>query len=625
VTFLEIALPLAERGFRVFPLVPEDKKPLKMSWGDHFDAATTDRASLEQWSRDVPRANVGISPDENFCFLETDDETALRAVCSDIPPEVWDTARVSARDNRCYFIFRQTMRTRKAGNMTVEQTGKPNLFEFKQHRAYVTGPGSIHPKTGKPYGVEWRNIPAMPDVLLNRLCELDGTPKASDSHAISEETKKQTALLDRFLECYEVASTGDWFNKGKQWYRPIECPWGSTHENSNKGTSTCIVYTEGGGFGFACKHRCSSKSWKDFRAEMEHRFPDKKFSFITTENIGLTFGSVGDAELAEAMTPAKPVADWRTHYHTREETENAPKPEFLIDGFLQRQAIVGLAGYVGHKKSLIAQNVAYSLCSGSPLFGCFRVLRKPSRVLYLCPEMALIGFANRITRIGLLPFVGETFFYATMSLQNGVIRLPEVTKEEVDGAVIVLDTAIRFIDGDENSSQHMKELAVQAFNLIRAGAEAVIVLAHSNKEMVKSTELTLDNAMRGSSELTAFLSSCWATRVQDTDHPYESASLLKHVKPRDFEADPFEVTTDRETCRMTFVEGSRGATVSRKTVTNVDGNEEKALQVIRDNPGLSARDIATKLKEMRIKRGKSWVNEKRYEILQQNGGKLRNG
>jgi hypothetical protein len=340
---------------------------------------------------------------------------------------------------------------------------------------------------------------------------------------------------------------------------------------------------------------------------MESRHPDKKFSFVSSEPVLL----IGDS----AKNDPPKNTDWRSHYHTRAETENAPKPKFLIDGFLQRQAIVGIAGYVGHKKSLVAQNVSYSLCSGEPLFGCFRVLRKPARVLYLCPEMALIGFANRITRIGLLPYVGETFFYATMSLKDGVIKLPDITVEEAQSAVIILDTAIRFIEGDENSSQHMKELATQAFGLIRSGAEAVIVLAHSNKEMVKSTDLTLDNAMRGSSELTAFLSSCWATRVQDTEHPYESASLLKHVKPRDFEADPFEVITDRETCRMTFVPGSRGAVVAKKSLANLDGKEDAALQVIRDNPTLSVRATVVKLKELGIPRGRTWVGEKQHEVL----------
>jgi len=205
-----------------------------------------------------------------------------------------------------------------------------------------------------------------------------------------------------------------------------------------------------------------------------------------------------------------------------------------------------------------------------------------------------------------------------MSLKDGVVRLPDLMPEEIRGAVIVLDTAIRFIEGDENSSQHMKELAKQAFDIIRAGAAAVIVLAHSNKEMIKSSDLTLDNAMRGSSELTAFLSSCWATRLQDPDNPYESKSLLKHVKPRDFEADPFEVVTDRETCRMAYVEGSAGAKVARKyTFGNTDGKEEVAIQVIRDNPALSLSNIVKKLKEMGIDREKTWVSEKRQSIREE--------
>src|SRR5664279_5498054 len=170
---LETAQPLAERGFRVFPLIPRQKRPVAMEGEyDHFDVATTDEKQIRAWSAQEPNANVGISPDEIFCFLETDDEQALKKACADISPEVWDTARVSARKNRCYYIFRQTMRTKRAGNMTATREGQDNLFEFKQHRCYVTGPGSIHPKTGKPYEVEWRTIPVLHDVLLNRLCEL---------------------------------------------------------------------------------------------------------------------------------------------------------------------------------------------------------------------------------------------------------------------------------------------------------------------------------------------------------------------------------------------------------------------------------------------------------------------
>lgn len=308
--FSNIALPLAELGFRVFPLIPKQKRPVAFAGEtDHFDAATTEPNQLKLWDAQEPNANVGISPDEIFCFLETDDEAALKDACKDIPPEVWDTTRVSARENRCYYIFRQTMRTKRAGNMTATREGRENLFEFKQHRLYVAGPGSIHPKTGKPYGVRWAAIPAMPDPLLNRLCELYGVPKASDSHTMSDETKRETDLLDRFLATYEVATNGDWFNKGKSWYRPVQCPWADAHENENEGTSTCVVFIEGGGYGFDCKHRCAGKGWKAFRAKMEEMHPEKKFSFVT-ENEPVGEVVVGVAPVPPRNHPVYPVDVW---------------------------------------------------------------------------------------------------------------------------------------------------------------------------------------------------------------------------------------------------------------------------------------------------------------------------
>lgn len=307
-TFSEIALPLAERGFQVFPLIPKSKRPVSMPGGyDHFDAATTDSAQIESWDRHQPTCNVGLIPDEFFCYLETDDEAALKEACKDLPPDIWNTTRVSARENRCYYIYRQTSRTKRAGNMTVEREGEENLFEFKQHRVYVTGPGSIHPKTGKPYSVEWKLIPALPDELLNRMCELYGAPKAGESRVMSEETKKQTELLDGFLVCFEVAATGAWFNKVKQWYRPIECPWRDSHENENEGTSTCVVYTEGGGYGFDCKHRCASKGWKEFRAEVESHFPDRRFSFVEPIT-AVIINSPGSA--SKRKRPNYPIEVW---------------------------------------------------------------------------------------------------------------------------------------------------------------------------------------------------------------------------------------------------------------------------------------------------------------------------
>jgi hypothetical protein len=310
----------------------------------------------------------------------------------------------------------------------------------------------------------------------------------------------------------------------------------------------------------------------------------------------------------KSCTPA-----WWKHYHTLDEFLNVKPPEFLIEGFLQVQAICGIAAPVGQRKSLIALNVAHALCTGEPLFDHFKVPKKASRVLYVCPEMGLISFADRVKRIGLMPYVGKSFFCRTMS-SDGFLPLDKMLPEEIDGAVIVLDTAARFLKGDENSAEHTRLFAEQVFQLIKGHALAVIILHHSQKSSAKAEELTLENSMRGSGELGAFLTSCWATRQDnDPDLDYYGPSLLKNVKQRDFTAKSFKVTSDPD-CRLHFVPESEGAKMSHKPAADKDGREAEALQVIRDNPGLTQAKLVTKLKALGIKRGRSWVGNKKGEL-----------
>jgi hypothetical protein len=148
-----------------------------------------------------------------------------------------------------------------------------------------------------------------------------------------------------------------------------------------------------------------------------------------------------------------------------------------------------------------------------------------------------------------------------------------------------------------------------------------MVLHHSQKGTAKADELTLENCMRGSGELGAFLTSCWATRLQgDPAQDYYGPSLLKNVKQRDFQSEAFEVTSSPD-CRLHFIEGSSGAVIKMSNA-NKDGKDEMALAILRQNPGLSVRDTALKLKEAGIRRGKTWVSDRRYEMIQENGGKL---
>ncbi len=308
------------------------------------------------------------------------------------------------------------------------------------------------------------------------------------------------------------------------------------------------------------------------------------------------------------------AAVWQARYHTFDEMENAPPISFLIDGFLQCEGVTGLAAPVRERKSLIALNVAHALVTGEPLFDHFKVAKKPDRVLYLCPEVSLGPFTDRLKKIGLMDYVGRTLFCRTLSAE-GHVTLKDL-KEELPGSVVILDTAIRFIEGDESSSADARAFADSAFGLLRRGAEAVLLLHHSPKDSGET--MTLENALRGSGDLGAFLTACWGTKLQDPTKPYESASYLENLKQRDFESAPFEVTSG-EDCRLHIAPSSltlatlrsrRGGTRNK----NLDGKDAAAEDAIRANMEMSVPKLQQLLLAQGIERGTNWIQKRRAKI-----------
>jgi hypothetical protein len=497
----------------------------------------------------------------------------------------------------------------------------------------MTGPGSVH-KNGNVYKADWKMIPAMPDVLLHRLCELYGAPKPGKTGVMSEEAKRETGLLDRFLATYEVATNGDWFNSGKQWLRPIECPWRDTHDNTNEGTSTCVVYTEGGGYGFDCKHRCSSKGWKDFRAELERRFPERGFSFVDVGPDVTVNGKKGkpkppgyprtlretlEAESEDGETRRESmIVNWRGLFHTKDDVLNCPKPTYFIQDFLQHEAICGIAAPVGQRKSLIALNVARSLCTGEPLFGFLPVVNKPSRVLYLCPEMGLISMSERTRNAGLTDFLGGTLLLRSMNF--GGLNLLDLNKEALKNSVLILDTAIRFVEGDENSAKDMRIFSDMLFGLQRLQGPhgAIIILYHSPKTTKDAFELTLENCLRGSGELGASLTDCWGTRMQEPEKGWDSLNFISHVKVRDY-AGPkdFEVFCDKPTGIMSRVGNPDVAAVlvSKKSGPKVDPEEvERAHAYIKENPSMTVKQLMAGGQAVGINHKRNWWTDRRIEV-----------
>ncbi len=182
--------------------------------------------------------------------------------------------------------------------------------------------------------------------------------------------------------------------------------------------------------------------------------------------------------------------------------------------------------------------------------------------------------------------------------------------EELPGAVVIIDTATRYIQGDQNNSAEMSKFAEQIFRIKRLGA-TVLLLHHSIKGAANAP-LSLDSAMRGSSELAAFVTSCWATKLEDPDKPYASPSLLANVKQRDFESKPLRVRSD-ENYRLHIV-GAPGDVVQVKN--QKEEQAEKVLAALLDeDPKMGINKIQEALRAAGCGKGDKWVKRKRLELI----------
>ena len=214
----------------------------------------------------------------------------------------------------------------------------------------------------------------------------------------------------------------------------------------------------------------------------------------------------------------------------------AAEPDFLISPVLQDQGITFIGGLSGHGKTWILMSVMKALLSGDKLFGCFAVKQKAHRVLYLSPEVQLGQVKTRLEKFGLMEYV-KAGRLLVRSLSEGPAKLlePDILMA-ARGSVVVLDTAVRFADGNENDANANRDgLASRCFAVLEAGALTVIASHHAPKDLENASHLSLQNVMRGSGDIGAMLSGAWGVyQTNDTNnHVY-----VCNLKPRDM--DKFE-------------------------------------------------------------------------------------
>ena len=164
-----------------------------------------------------------------------------------------------------------------------------------------------------------------------------------------------------------------------------------------------------------------------------------------------------DARLLLALgadAPTWTVENWFDLFDTPEEIENAPPLRFAIEGFLQCDAATLIAGLSGDFKTWLALSILKGLLDESTrLWDTFRITHKATRCIYLIPESGRGPLRHRLEILGLMPYVrNRKLLVRTLSKGPAPLLQDPKLLAAAEGADIFLDTAVRFMQGDENNA-----------------------------------------------------------------------------------------------------------------------------------------------------------------------------
>lgn len=555
--FLDVALSCAARGWYVFPCKPRTKDP--MTEHAHKDASN-DEAQIRAWWTRTPDANVAIAPGRsNLTVVDIDtgleSQESLREFITARNLPVTLAVRTGKRPMfrvQLYFSgATDSFNGWKDGDYSGDKRGA---------WGYVMAAGCIHPESGERYETLWdKPIQDVPPWVRNL-----------------QKDKKQT---ERILDPS----------------RPIT-------EWRNDAMIRILGDLRARG--------ADDEMIRDFALRTNanpQRFPvpldEDELERIIQNACKYRQGEPEPVAVIGQPTRKEPV-DWRERYATFEQFRDVQPPAFLIQNFLEDGSITAIGAPVAQRKSIVVANVIHALLTGEPLFGHFEVVKQPERILYLCPEMGLVDIANRFKRLGLDPYIGAKLFIRTMD--DPKIKLTDLD-EELPGSLLILDTITRFVEGNQNDAQDMAKFADICYAIKRRGA--TMMLLHHAIKGAAGGKMTLDSALRGSTELAAFVTCVWSTQLQDIDAPHATPSNLKCVKQRGFASEPFQVSCG-EDYRMTLL-GEMGAI---KTAREAEA-ESALAAILKESPTMGINKLQEALRMAGHRKGGKWITKARASLV----------
>lgn len=201
-------------------------------------------------------------------------------------------------------------------------------------------------------------------------------------------------------------------------------------------------------------------------------------------------------------------ASWPGLFPSYQQFVEATLAGWVVDRWARRGDITMIGGLPKDGKTWIMLAIVRAMLTGTKLFGHFNV--EPSdRVVYLIPEAGIAAIKRRLEKMRLLEFVKEGRLFVMPRSIAMVRKLDDLRiREAAKGADVFLDTAIRFIEGDENKSVEVKIFSENCLDLATV-ARTVWAAHHAPKSFAEATTMSLENMLRGSGDLAAMISNAF--------------------------------------------------------------------------------------------------------------------
>ena len=496
--FIQRATPMIARGVPVIWIPPIEKKASLLGWQDQ---ATTDREKVVEWGAAYPEANIACvakAQPGGLFFLDIDkigfEQDIQRLAGKQLPA----TFAVRTGKGGQHFYFRHTPETIRLAQeygksyISGKQDGK-EAWSLRWNNAYVIGPLSVHPETKKLYEVvQDVDIAPGPEWLV----EWCLNNHADDSK--HEPTGKTNAA---------------YINDG-----------GDIVEGSRNNALTSILGKKRQDEGwdqeqlYAYGLEVNEKRVKPPLPESEVRTIARSVAkYPVVPKTPVVFDSYKKNPQQQADTgSASPPQDWRSQFRNLSEMEQGDIV-MIIDGVLQ-EGTCFIGANPGHGKTLVALAFAKAISLGEPLFGIPEyTVKEPRNVIYLIPESGDKAFRGRGESFRLPK--DDRFLARTISSGASLALSDPALMEAVrqKKAVVILDTASRFLQAnDENSAAQNRLLVNDVLALRAAGAACVIILHHAKKSQGEKREaMTLDNMLRGTSDFGAMCDQAYGIRMDD--------------------------------------------------------------------------------------------------------------